>query len=92
VTPETEVGCAEGRRSSGRGVETQMDRKSTWQRVSSAASGKVRHEASPSLRSEPDATLRLSRGETLILVLLLSLGLWALIWGGVSVLGACGLR
>jgi len=25
-------------------------------------------------------------------VLLLSLGLWALIWGAVSVLAACGLR
>lgn len=42
---------------------------------------RVRREASPSLRSEPDATPRLSRGETLILVLLLSLGVWALIRG-----------
>jgi hypothetical protein len=76
-----------------------MDRKSTWQSVSSAASGKVRHEPSPSLCSEPDATLRLSPGETLILALLASLGLWALLWGAVallwgavSVLAACGLR
>ena len=32
-----------------------MDRKSTWLWVSSAATGMVRHEPSPSLRSEPDA-------------------------------------
>jgi hypothetical protein len=76
-----------------------MDRKSSWQWVSSATSGEVRHEPSPLLRSEPDATLRLSPGETLILALLASLGLWALIWGAVallweavSVLAACGLR
>jgi hypothetical protein len=34
----------------------------------------------------------MSRGETVILVMFLSLGLWALIWAGVSVLGAYGLR
>jgi len=50
------------------------------------------HEPSPSSRSESHSTLQLSRGETLILVLLLSLGMWALIWGAVSVLAACGLR
>jgi hypothetical protein len=76
-----------------------MDRRSSWQWVSSAASCEVRHEPSPVLRSEPDATSRLSPGETLILALLASLGLWALIWGAVallwgevSVLAACGLR
>ena len=78
-----------------------MDRKSVSHWVSSAASCEVRHEPSPLLRSEPDATLRLNPGETLIFVLLASLGLWALIWGAValisiwgagSVLAACGLR
>lgn len=68
-----------------------MDRKTTLQWVYPASSGKVRHGPSPS-RSECEPTLPLSRGETLILVLLLSLGLWALIWAGVSILGAYGLR
>jgi hypothetical protein len=38
------------------------------------------------------ATLQVSRGEALILVLLLSLGLWALTWGALSLLALCGLR
>jgi hypothetical protein len=54
------------------------------QGVYAAASYKVRHGPSPSAGSEGEPTLELSRGETLILVVLLSLGLWALIWGGVS--------
>jgi len=37
-------------------------------------------------RSDGDPILTLSRGETLILVLLLSLGLWGLIWGAFSLL------
>ena len=69
-----------------------MDRKITLQWIYPAASGKVRHGPSPSSRSECESSLQLSRGETLILVLLLSLGLWALIWAGVSILGAYGLR
>jgi hypothetical protein len=69
-----------------------MDRKSASQWVHRAAFCEVRHEPSPSSRAESDPTLRLNRGETLIFVLLLSLGLWALIWGAVSVLAACGLR
>jgi len=38
------------------------------------------------------ATLQLSRGGALILVLFLSLGLWAVIWGALSLLAQCGLR
>jgi hypothetical protein len=82
---------AEGRCFSG-GVEKQMDRKSVSQWVYSAACWRVRHEPSSSSCSECDLALRLSRGETLILVLLVSLGLWALIWGAVSLLAACELR
>ena len=69
-----------------------MDRKSVSQWVYSAASRRVRQESSPAARAECDLTLRLSRGETLVLVLLVSLGLWALIWGAVSLLAACELR
>jgi hypothetical protein len=43
-------------------------------------------EPSPSVRSEPTASLSLSRGEALILVLSLSFGLWAAIWGAVALL------
>ena len=50
-----------------------------------------RHGPSASRRSECDPVLTLSRGETLILVLMLSLGLWALIWGALSLLAAPGL-
>jgi len=68
-----------------------MDRTTTSQPVYSAASRRARHEASRSPGSEYDPTL-LSRGETLILVVLLSLGLWALVWGTVSLLVAYELR
>ena len=69
-----------------------MDSKCMSQWAYSAASCKVRNGPSPSPRLERDAALQLNRGETLILVLLLSLGLWALIWGVVSLLAACELR
>jgi hypothetical protein len=69
-----------------------MDRKRSSQWLSSAAPWRVWHGRSLSSDSQGDPTLRLSRGETLVLVLLVSLGLWALIWGAVSVLAACGPR
>ena len=47
----------------------------------------VAQEPSPSV---PTAVLRLSRGEALILVLLLSCGLWAAIWGAVALLAVGG--
>ena len=68
-----------------------MDRKTTLQWVDDpAASGRLGHRPASSARLERDPALRLSRGDTLILVLLLSLGLWALIWAGVSLVGAYG--
>ena len=64
-----------------------MDRNTALHRVCSAASCRVRHPPPlPFLRSECSSTLQLSRGEALILVSLLSLGLWALIWTAVSLL------
>jgi len=45
-------------------------------------------EPSPIPRSECKAAVRLSRGEALVLVLLVSVGLWAAIWG----LSPCWLR
>ena len=69
-----------------------MDRKTTVQWIYPVASSSVRRRPLSSSSSEREPTLRLGRRETLIMVLLLSLGLWALIWAGISVLGACGLR
>jgi len=43
-------------------------------------------EALPSLRAEHKTALWLSRGEALGLVVLLSIGLWAVIWGAVAFL------
>jgi hypothetical protein len=43
-----------------------------------------------SFRSERKAALWLSTGEALILILLLSLGLWATIWGAVALLAGEG--
>jgi hypothetical protein len=67
-----------------------MDRKTTSQWVCPVASSSVRRRPLPSSGSECEPALPLSAGETLILVLFLSLGLWALIWAGISVLGAYG--
>jgi hypothetical protein len=44
----------------------------------------------PSLRAEHQTPLWLSRGEALVLVLLLSFGLWAAIWGLVALLAVGG--
>ena len=73
------------------GLKEQMNR-NTSQWACPAGSCGIRHGALPSRRSDGEPTLTLSRGETLILVLLLSLGLWGLIWGAVSLLAMCGLR
>ena len=43
-----------------------------------------------SSRSDRKAALQLRRGKALILILLLSLGLWATIWGAVALLAAEG--
>jgi hypothetical protein len=65
-----------------------MDRKAAAQRVGSAAPDRMWHGPPPSLRSPCAPTLQQNRGDTPILVLLLSLGLWALIWTGVLLFGA----
>lgn len=67
-----------------------MESKAALQRICSAASCGVK--PSVSSRSECELTPWLSRGDSLILVLLLSLGLWALIWAAVCVWAAWGLR
>ena len=67
-----------------------MDSKRSSQWLSSAAFWRIWQGRSLSSNSQGDPILQLSRGETLTLVLLLSLGLWALIWGAVSLLAACG--
>jgi hypothetical protein len=72
--------------------EGHMDRKTTSQWIHPVDSSSVGHRPLPSSGLECEPTLRLSRGETLILVLSLSLGLWALIWAAVSILGAFELR
>jgi nitrate reductase NapE component len=69
-----------------------MGRRSTSQWVYPVASCSVRHGPLPSCDAECEPARGFGRGETLVLVLLLSFGLWALIWAGVSVLGAYGLR
>jgi hypothetical protein len=53
-----------------------------------AYSWRVTKEPSRSLGSERKPGFWLSGGEALILVLLLSLGLWAVIWGSVALLRA----
>ena len=45
-------------------------------------------EALPSLRAEHKTALWLSRGEALVLVVLLSFGFWAAIWGAIALLAA----
>jgi hypothetical protein len=69
-----------------------MERKAALQRVCSAASGGVAHGTSPFPPSGCEPARGFDRGETLVFVLLLSFGLWALIWGAVSLLAADGLR
>jgi hypothetical protein len=60
-----------------------MDSKTTSQWVYPVASCAVRHGPLPSSTAVCDPTSRLNRGETLILVLSLSLGLWVLIWAAI---------
>jgi hypothetical protein len=69
-----------------------MERKAALQQVCSGASCEVAHRPSSFPSSEDGPAPDVRRGETLILVLLVSLGLWAFIWGAVSLLGAYGLR
>jgi hypothetical protein len=45
------------------------------------------HEISEPARSPADAALSLTTGEALIMITLLSLGLWAAIWAAVASLG-----
>jgi hypothetical protein len=56
----------------------------TTERVCPADFWSAGAEPSPPFRSESNAALSLSKGEALILVLLLSFGLWATIWGAVA--------
>jgi hypothetical protein len=65
-----------------------MDGSITTGRARSADFWNAGEEASPSLRAEHKTTLGLSRGEALVLVVLLSFGLWAAIWGAVALLAA----
>jgi hypothetical protein len=74
------------------GGREDMGRRSTSQWVYPVASCSVRRSPLPCSDPEGERTLRPGPGETLVLVLLLSLGLWALIWVGVSVFEANGLR
>ena len=72
-----------------RGRGEHMDRKTTLQGVCSVASYRFLHEL-PSSRSGSgcEPTRQMKRGEALISTLLLSLGLWALIWGAMAPLPA----
>jgi hypothetical protein len=71
-------------------MEAQMESKAALQRVRSASG--TAHGPSPFPRPGCEPARGFGRGETLVFVLLLSFGLWALIWGAVSLLGAYGLR
>jgi hypothetical protein len=63
-----------------------MDRNIGSVRACPSDSLSIETEALPSARSESKAVLSLSRSEAMILVLLLSFGLWAGIWGAVALL------
>jgi hypothetical protein len=65
-----------------------MDGRITTGRARSADFWNAGEEALPSLRAEHKTALRLSRGEALVLVVLLSFGFWAAIWGAVALLAA----
>jgi hypothetical protein len=67
-----------------------MDGNITATRARPADFWNAEDEASPSLYAEHKTPLCLSRGEALVLVLLLSFGLWAAIWGGVALLAFGG--
>ncbi len=74
------------------GLHKQMDRNTALQWVCSAAAGWPRDEPSRRSAASVKPTRRLSRGGALRFVVLLSLGLWALIWAALSLLAAYGLR
>jgi hypothetical protein len=61
-----------------------MDGNITTGRARPADIWNAGEEALPSLRAEQKAALWLSRGEALVLVVLLSFGLWAALWGAVA--------
>ena len=63
-----------------------MESEIALQRAGSAASSGIRQPASPSGDIGCRPIPQLSPGEALILVLVLSLGLWALFWAAVSLL------
>jgi hypothetical protein len=67
-----------------------MDRNIGSERAWPSDFWSVAVEPSPSVRSEPKAVLWLNRGEALVLVLLLSFGLWAAIWGAIALLAVGG--
>jgi hypothetical protein len=68
-----------------------MDRNiATTERVHPAYFWSVGVEPSQSSRSEFKAAFSLSKGEALTVVLLLSFGLWAAIWGAVALLAMGG--
>jgi hypothetical protein len=72
--------------------EEGMDRNIATERACPADFWSVGEEPSTSFRStsKSKAAFPLSRGEALILVLLLSFGLWAAIWGVVALLAVGG--
>jgi hypothetical protein len=65
-----------------------MDGNITTGRARPADIWNAGEEALPSLRVEDKAALWLSRGEALVLVVLLSFGLWVALWGAVALLAA----
>ena len=67
-----------------------MDRFLTTERACPADFWRITEEPWPLPRSECKVAFWLSRGEALILVLLLSFGFWAAIWGAIALLGAGG--
>jgi hypothetical protein len=75
-----------------RWLEDLMGRKTTSKWDFSSAFWGPPHDPSPSPGSGYEPTPWPSRGEAPVLVLLLSLGLWALIWAVVSLSATCGLK
>jgi hypothetical protein len=67
-----------------------MDRNIATERACSADFWSVGEQPSTSSRSESKPAFSVSRGEALVLVLLLSFGLWAAIWGVVALLAVGG--
>jgi hypothetical protein len=65
-----------------------MDRYIATERACPADFRNAGEEGLPSLSAEHKAGLWLSRGEALVLVVLLSFGFWAAIWGAVALLAA----